>query len=1107
MASTNKGNFLQIFWDLASPEKEVRFASVKALDAHLKKSCSDDEDGDNGEGETRDETYALKRLVRGLCSSREAARQGFALALANTLRARKSISLKSILAQVLRESETPKSLSGQEMRNQMFGRLFGFMAIARSGRLAEGDEEVEAATDSIIQATFKIASRRSWLSELCCEIVVDVASRVPTSVFEKVVLTRVDDALKDSGADSLAQLTPDLLSVVLNVSLSASRRGISGSFFTAQEFASVASLKPRVVACMAEPLRASCARFPRLHVTWAHLMDAFEASGDDDNHDELLFTLWTEVVEGKLLSSTHERRCTALLVFGAILGRLRASGKEARIGFIPRLLTRKFLKCLVTTLSASNAILHNAAKDAMRKLESTLRLSQSEAEASSEALRSILDRTRLGVVSALICNGDRNFDKRTKTKSVARLLAGVSKDSVSAYAEFWAARIKSAQLSPTAFTGACEALYAVSKISFDEDGKNSSSGVISIRVGEILMEQVLSSPADADDAMDAEENEEGEAAAKAKAASVCRMRLLNVIADLSSPSASASDKSLASIRRLQDFYKTLKVTDDDDAARSYVVGMALGQADKLRASKETTGTAKCLELVIRHIAMQLLLRCDEDLGGAEDAMEDMDGVVRDLCEASKRLVHGLGDTKVEEEEMDEVDDIRPMSVVVESMMQLLSLDSAVLRQVVKQGFALICDAIDEADVDSLLDVLTSRHRQQSSKENDGDDEDEEDEDLIAQDEMHRQEAGAGTEAEACEGDEKNGDDSDDDAVITNEEDLIKVLGGAEDEDEMDKYDRALAEYMRHRAAATGSGKSAHKQMSKQRLKFKLRVLDLIETLISSLPESSLLTRLPVPLLASSARCLSAGGVFDDNEARALFERLQSLQNKLFKAKSLPKVSGERETIAKILNDAVEFACKAGSIQLLKTCGAACVYAVRASKSLSDPLKAKDIESALEPALEDWLCKKGTRIRASFFHVFLQAQKAASWESVIPLLLRICCRADGSEGAPRSIYCRCEGLKLATVALRHTPSGDAAKQALPALWEAFLAGAKTLAASDGERKERFFEVLDLAKGLLQISPSPPKPLSKKILAALAALEGASKSPKVNARVAKIKRALA
>ena len=44
-----------------------------------------------------DEQYTLRRLVRGLASSRDAARQGFAMALSELLGRRKAISLQSIL--------------------------------------------------------------------------------------------------------------------------------------------------------------------------------------------------------------------------------------------------------------------------------------------------------------------------------------------------------------------------------------------------------------------------------------------------------------------------------------------------------------------------------------------------------------------------------------------------------------------------------------------------------------------------------------------------------------------------------------------------------------------------------------------------------------------------------------------------------------------------------------------------------------------------------------------------------------------------------------------------------------------------------------------------
>lgn len=70
--------FLQIFWDLAAVESKVRSQASLAVLRHLNSEASEQADS-SAIGPTL--SYAIKRLVKGLASCRECARQGFALAL------------------------------------------------------------------------------------------------------------------------------------------------------------------------------------------------------------------------------------------------------------------------------------------------------------------------------------------------------------------------------------------------------------------------------------------------------------------------------------------------------------------------------------------------------------------------------------------------------------------------------------------------------------------------------------------------------------------------------------------------------------------------------------------------------------------------------------------------------------------------------------------------------------------------------------------------------------------------------------------------------------------------------------------------------------------
>jgi hypothetical protein len=85
MASIGKDKaFLQCFWDLASEDSATRIAASESAVAFVK---------NNLEAET---DYALKRLVKGLGSSRDSARQGFATCLCEILQI-KSVKIVDVL--------------------------------------------------------------------------------------------------------------------------------------------------------------------------------------------------------------------------------------------------------------------------------------------------------------------------------------------------------------------------------------------------------------------------------------------------------------------------------------------------------------------------------------------------------------------------------------------------------------------------------------------------------------------------------------------------------------------------------------------------------------------------------------------------------------------------------------------------------------------------------------------------------------------------------------------------------------------------------------------------------------------------------------------------
>ncbi|NXU87210.1 MBB1A protein, partial [Xiphorhynchus elegans] len=163
--------FLDFFWDIAKPEQEVRLAATENLLRHLREGKKDDE-----------LKYTLKRLVEGLGATREAARPGFSLALAQVLQTFEKIPLCSILEQI-KEKHSLEKVKKKLVRNAAFGNFFGVMALFQSGRLVK---DRKALLESI-QLLQQLTNHQTHLRDLPRKTLIDITSEVPESVFEEVL--------------------------------------------------------------------------------------------------------------------------------------------------------------------------------------------------------------------------------------------------------------------------------------------------------------------------------------------------------------------------------------------------------------------------------------------------------------------------------------------------------------------------------------------------------------------------------------------------------------------------------------------------------------------------------------------------------------------------------------------------------------------------------------------------------------------------------------------------------------------------------------------------------------------------------------------------------
>ena len=91
MSVVGNSKFLSSFWDLASDERDKRIHAAHTIVESVSVS-------NTNYGNSTDMEYALKRLVRGLGSSRESARHGFVTCLTELFTVNKSIDADMVFA-------------------------------------------------------------------------------------------------------------------------------------------------------------------------------------------------------------------------------------------------------------------------------------------------------------------------------------------------------------------------------------------------------------------------------------------------------------------------------------------------------------------------------------------------------------------------------------------------------------------------------------------------------------------------------------------------------------------------------------------------------------------------------------------------------------------------------------------------------------------------------------------------------------------------------------------------------------------------------------------------------------------------------------------------
>ena len=207
---------LSLYWELASPDSTIRQKSAASLiqvlsnfQSQFLQNSQNDQNvkiisqiSDIDLACSPDMAYGLKRLIRGLPSSREGARLGFAVALSELLKIMPPMLTQVYLDLLLQLTESQTSIKGQEERDIYFGRMFGMMAFYESG-LLNSKSTTLLDVNRMIDLLYTYSQSKLYLRIPCFHLMIQILTQIKDtemskSVFEHVCVHILENGIKSS---------------------------------------------------------------------------------------------------------------------------------------------------------------------------------------------------------------------------------------------------------------------------------------------------------------------------------------------------------------------------------------------------------------------------------------------------------------------------------------------------------------------------------------------------------------------------------------------------------------------------------------------------------------------------------------------------------------------------------------------------------------------------------------------------------------------------------------------------------------------------------------------------------------------------------------------
>lgn len=813
---------LALFWGLAAVEKDVRLDASDALVSALVDQSSKMETGDafipeesstsveTSEEEaaaseeridalSADTSYSLRRLIRGLASPRENARTGFAVALTELLGHLSSVSSHDILVLLLKHTVARGNLSGQEVRDLQFARIFGTYALIRSGVVYSRGSL--AVFQRIFDVILAVAANKSWISESCGWVLVNLVDGL------RAEPAWADDALAWT-ADQVcanADLSPEKLALII-VLMRYPQLRITERFAPLKSPSLLASANLGLLAATLRegaPLHLAPTPQPKsgswsakLPFVWDMIFDVYFGDNAQLREGAAPFPdAFRILVDENLFSNnaSSERKSWGFQVLHLALQRAPAD-------LLPFLFTPNLMRTWINHLSDKDRLLHAMAIKTVSVVSDAVKRNQTAGVAL--------------VTQLLGEHGRQNFDRITHTKTIESILASLDESGVQQYLAY----LRSIAYAPAASDDAkyitsqrqwvCDQMLALIRSNLMPKAHVWVQDVIVFLLGFGYFNIAAALPAPWQHVI-----QKPAVPFSEDTQAMCRARFLSCLSELKG--------DVEGRPWVLHAYDTFVQMDKSKAFKSLAepvnrqrMDAGAGIMRTLKKAAKAQGDDRKRILAFEKLLAAVIFVAHEDEEDAPDMIEPLGDAAKLLFIEKPRS------------------GIQPIEVLIDSLIDLFEVSSAFLRSVVCSTFTEFSDEVNEPALLRLVEQLgigteedEEDAEEEENEENDGDD---------AEGEVEKDDDEAEDEDED-EDDEDNieNGNSVDPVLRSKVEEAMRTMGAADDSDEegdldddqMLSLDDKLADIFRQHSSTRRKERETAKRDTAL---FQNKVLDLLE---------------------------------------------------------------------------------------------------------------------------------------------------------------------------------------------------------------------------------------------------------------------------------------